>query len=113
MHFGNATGRDPLATVGFTSNYISPITSTCTNNYQIILTDGRPTWDSQADIRIGGLTGTACDGPEPGDPGNTPAPVVTPIEAKPATAAASTTWPVTCTTRTRTSSSTRCPATSK
>ncbi|HET7809312.1 MAG TPA: PilC/PilY family type IV pilus protein [Steroidobacteraceae bacterium] len=46
------------------AKYISPITNQCQRNFTVILTDGVPTWDHEADSSIEG-TGklvSACDG---------------------------------------------------
>src|SRR5262249_12632220 len=59
-------------------NYKSPITESCQRNFNIILTDGRPTWANQADVYIegnpppGGLYGGTCTG-QPGEPNSGPA----------------------------------------
>ena len=58
----------------------TPITETCQRNFNILLTDGRPTWDNEADLDSGGvpgiesLYGGACTG-QPGatDIGGAPA----------------------------------------
>jgi type IV pilus assembly protein PilY1 len=50
--------------------YVSPIAESCQRNFNILLTDGRPSWDNQADTFIegsGGLYGGACSG-QPGEP---------------------------------------------
>jgi type IV pilus assembly protein PilY1 len=44
------------------NDYISPITSQCQRNYSILLTDGAPTHDDQADANIATLTGNSCTG---------------------------------------------------
>src|SRR5688572_15627814 len=53
------------------SNYISPISHQCQRNFTVVLTDGRPTYDSEADTTIqnGSHLGRACDLPNPGDSG--------------------------------------------
>lgn len=42
------------------TKYISPITNQCQRNFTVILTDGVPTWDNEADTNIESLAGT-CD----------------------------------------------------
>lgn len=66
MWSGNVTGKDPV----FTSNtYPTPITSTCQKNFQILLTDGRPSVDNEADTLIEGKYGSSCTGnPGTGNP---------------------------------------------
>lgn len=43
-------------------NYISPITSECQRNYTILLTDGAPNKDDDADSKIATMTGSNCTG---------------------------------------------------
>jgi hypothetical protein len=59
---GDATARSG-------GNYVSPITHQCQKNFNIILTDGGPTFDNEADTFIegAGYINRACDSPEPGD----------------------------------------------
>ncbi|HEV7605941.1 MAG TPA: PilC/PilY family type IV pilus protein [Steroidobacteraceae bacterium] len=64
----NIYGYDPNAFVGATDVYSSPITHTCQRNFNIILTDGAPTFDTEAEANIIALTGS-CDAPNPGDTG--------------------------------------------
>lgn len=66
---GSSAGRD-TSIINGASNYISPITHQCQRNFNIILTDGAPTWDNDADAAIKALRGGAnCDTPNPGDTG--------------------------------------------
>ena len=44
------------------NNYLSPITSQCQKNFVILLTDGQPTSDTEADSNIQTLTGNSCNG---------------------------------------------------
>jgi type IV pilus assembly protein PilY1 len=62
----NKFGYDPAAFVGTSSVYQSPITHQCQRNFTVVLTDGAPTWDTEANTSIQALTGN-CDGPDPGD----------------------------------------------
>ena len=48
------------------SQYLSPATAQCQQNFIIYLTDGVPTRDNSADDRIAGLIGGQCDGSGPG-----------------------------------------------
>jgi type IV pilus assembly protein PilY1 len=60
------------------TNYISPITHECQKNFNIILTDGGPTWDNEADpgqsgvvaYRAGACTLGNNDGTNPAGPGD-------------------------------------------
>jgi type IV pilus assembly protein PilY1 len=59
---------DTNAFVGSTHQYKSPIQHQCQKNYTIVLTDGGPTWDNEADEDIKTARGiAACDLPNPGD----------------------------------------------
>lgn len=60
-------GYDSGAFVSASRQYISPITHKCQRNFNIILTDGAPTYDNEADDNIEALKGSACDLPNPGD----------------------------------------------
>jgi type IV pilus assembly protein PilY1 len=44
------------------TDYISPINQQCQINYVVLLTDGLPVSDTDADDRIEALTGTTCEG---------------------------------------------------
>jgi len=59
------SGTDPNAKDP-DETYKSPITESCQRNFNILLTDGHPTWDNQSDTTIEGLYGSACTG-QPGD----------------------------------------------
>jgi type IV pilus assembly protein PilY1 len=78
--FGRVEGTsasDPAA-LPSTGNYISPITHECQKNFNIILTDGGPTWDNEADpgqsgvvaYRAGACTLGNNDGTNPAGPGD-------------------------------------------
>lgn len=69
------SGWDTNAFVPSTNTYKSPIQHQCQKNYTIILTDGGPTWDNEADGDIQTARGiAACDLPNPGDTGYDPDP---------------------------------------
>jgi len=50
-----------VAGVSSNGNYISPISSQCQRNYTILLTDGLPYSDDEADTKITTMTGSSCD----------------------------------------------------
>ena len=67
MGWGNATGLDADAKDATdATKYKSPITESCQRNFNILLTDGRPTWDNQNDAAIETLYKSSCTG-TPGD----------------------------------------------
>ena len=47
--------------VGNTSFYESPVDQACQQNFVVMLTDGEPTWDNEADSRIVAMTDSAGD----------------------------------------------------
>jgi len=55
MAWGDAS--DDPAAEDPDGTFKTPITESCQRNYNIILTDGRPTWDNEADANVGGLPG--------------------------------------------------------
>ena len=59
VDYGSANNVNGVSTGG---NYISPITSQCQKNYTILLTDGQPTSDNDANTKIASLTGSGCNG---------------------------------------------------
>jgi len=65
VNYGNSSNPSTNHPDVFTgSNYNSPINSQCQRNYTILLTDGEPNGDNEADdrIRTDLLGGTDCDG---------------------------------------------------
>jgi len=63
VDFGDDTTpgvNDPAVVDG--ANYISPINSQCQKNYIILLTDGEPNSDNEADNSIAAMTGSTCSG---------------------------------------------------
>ncbi|HEC17801.1 MAG TPA: VWA domain-containing protein [Gammaproteobacteria bacterium] len=61
VDFGDSsTPRTNVTGVATGGTYISPISSQCQRNFTILLTDGEPNGDNDADSRIATLTGNGC-----------------------------------------------------
>ena len=70
---GVGDGNAHVTSTDTKSDYLSPIKESCQRNFNILLTDGRPTWDNQndADIESGTYYGAKCTG-QPGEPNSGP-----------------------------------------